>query len=115
MRYVPSNGGKWVYYDATTGIMAHGERYVDYDAAHTGWYYFDPTTGKMTHGDVYVRSNGGKWVRYDRTTGIMVHGLQRQDGSWYYFDQKTGAMAHGRTWVPEWHAWHEFDRVTGRG
>lgn len=115
MRYVLSNGGKWVYYDATTGIMAHGERYVDYDAAHTGWYYFDPTTGKMTHGDVYVRSNGGKWVRYDRTTGIMVHGLQRQDGSWYYFDQKTGAMAHGRTWVPEWHAWHEFDRVTGRG
>lgn len=115
MRYVPSNGGKWVYYDATTGIMAHGERYVDYDAAHTGWYHFDPTTGKMTHGDVYVRSNGGKWVRYDRTTGIMVHGLQRQDGSWYYFDQKTGAMAHGRTWVPEWHAWHEFDRVTGRG
>ena len=115
MRYVPSNGGKGVYYDATTGIMAHGERYVDYDAAHTGWYYFDPTTGKMTHGDVYVRSNGGKWVRYDRTTGIMVHGLQRQDGSWYYFDQKTGAMAHGRTWVPEWHAWHEFDRVTGRG
>lgn len=115
MRYVPSNGGKWVYYDATTGIMVHGERYVDYDAAHTGWYYFDPTTGKMTHGDVYVRSNGGKWVRYDRTTGIMVHGLQYQDGSWYYFDPTTGAMAHGRTWVPEWKAWHEFDRVTGRG
>ena len=115
MRYVSSNGGKWVYYDATTGIMAHGERYVDYDAAHTGWYYFDPTTGKMTHGDVYVRSNGGKWVRYDRTTGIMVHGLQYQDGSWYFFDPTTGAMAHGRTWVLEWRAWHEFDRVTGRG
>ena len=115
MRYIPSNGGKWVYYDATTGIMAHGERYVDYDRAHTGWYRFDPTTGAMAHGDMYVGSNGGKWVRYDRTTGIMVHGLQWQDGSWYYFNQTTGAMAHGRAWVPEWRAWHDFDRVTGRG
>lgn len=115
MRHIGSNGGKWVYYDATTGIMAHGERYVNYDRAHTGWYHFNETTGAMTHGDVYVRSNGGKWVRYDRTTGIMVHGLQYQDGSWYWFDRNTGAMAHGRTWVPDWHAWHDFDRVTGRG
>lgn len=115
MRHIGSNGGKWVYYDATTGIMAHGERYVNYDRAHTGWYHFDEATGAMTHGDVYVRSNGGKWVRYDRTTGIMVHGLQYQDGSWYWFDRNTGAMAHGRTWVPDWNAWHDFDRVTGRG
>lgn len=115
MRHIGSNGGKWVYYDATTGIMAHGERYVNYDRAHTGWYHFDEATGAMTHGDVYVRSNGGKWVRYDRATGIMVHGLQHQDGSWYWFDRNTGAMAHGRTWVPDWHAWHDFDRVTGRG
>ena len=115
MRHIRSNGGKWVYYDATTGIMAHGERYVNYDRAHTGWYHFDEATGAMTHGDVYVRSNGGKWVRYDRTTGIMVHGLQYQDGSWYWFDRNTGAMAHGRTWVPDWNAWHDFDRVTGRG
>lgn len=115
MRHIGSNGGKWVYYDATTGIMAHGERYVNYDRAHTGWYHFDEATGAMTHGDVYVRSNGGKWVRYDRATGIMVHGLQYQDGSWYWFDRNTGAMAHGRTWVPDWNAWHDFDRVTGRG
>ena len=115
MKYVSSNGGKWVYYDWITGIMAHGEQFVNYDKAHTGWYLFDKTTGAMYHGDTYIRSNGGKWVRYDPVTGIMVHGLDRRNGAWYYFDQYTGKMAHGRSWVPEWHAWHHFDKVTGRG
>ena len=115
MTYVPSNGGKWVYYDWTTGKMAHGETYVNYDAAHTGWYLFDQNTGAMFHGDTYVRSNGGKWVRYDFTTGKMVKGLNWHDNSWYYFDQATCAMQKGNVWVPEWRAWHWFDRTTGRG
>ena len=101
---MPSNGGKWVYYDWITGIMAHGEQFVNYDGDHTGWYLFDQVTGAMFHGDTYIRSNGGKWVRYDRVTGKMVKGLHHQDGSYYYFDQTTGAMAHSRVWVPEWNA-----------
>lgn len=36
MKYIGSNGGKWVYYDWTIGKMAHGEQYVNYDAQHTG-------------------------------------------------------------------------------
>ena len=32
--HVPSNGGKWVYYDLTTGKMLYGERYVNYDQSH---------------------------------------------------------------------------------
>lgn len=115
MKYVSSNGGKWVYYDAVTGQMCYGEQYVDYDAEHTGWYLFDEVTGAMFHGDTYVRSSGGKWVRYDHTTGIMVKGLQRFDGSWYYFDLVTGAMAHGNIYVPSWGQVHYFDLVTGRG
>ena len=109
------NGGKWVYYDVVTGKMAHGEAFLNYDPDHTGWYLFDQYTGAMYHGDTFVRSSGGKWVRYDRTTGKMVKGLQYQDGAWYYFDRTAGAMAHGRAWVPEWDAWHTFDRITGRG
>lgn len=114
MRYVPSNGGKWVYYAWITGIMAHGERFVNYDDDHTGWYLFDQVTGAMFHGDTYIRSNDGKWVRYDRVTGKMVKGLHYQDGAYYYFDQTTGAMAHSRVWVPEWNAYATFDSVTGR-
>lgn len=107
--------GNWYYFDPITGEMAHGEKYFDYDAAHTGWYLFDPITGIMFHGDTYIRSNGGKWVRYDLNTGIMVHGIQYWDGSWYYFDHITGAMAHGSAWVPEWGRYHWFDSITGRG
>ena len=79
MKYIHSNGGKWVYYDWTTGKMAHGEAFVNYDSSHTGWYLFDQYTGAMFHGDTYIRSNGGKWVRYDRITGKMVKGLHYQD------------------------------------
>lgn len=99
--YLRSNGGKWVYYAWITGIMAHGERFVNYDGDHTGWYLFDQVTGAMFHGDTYIRSNDGKWVRYDRVTGKIVKGLHYQDGAYYYFDQTTGAMAHSRVWVPE--------------
>ena len=81
MKYIHSNGGKWVYYDWTTGKMAHGEAFVNYDSSHTGWYLFDQYTGAMFHGDTYIRSNGGKWVRYDRITGKMVKGLHYQDGA----------------------------------
>lgn len=108
-----SKGGKWVRFDGNSR-MIKGEQHST-KAGHVGWYWFDPTTGEMAKGMRHIGSNGGKWVRYDRTTGIMVHGLQYQDGSWYWFDRNTGAMAHGRAWVPDWNAWHDFDRVTGRG
>ena len=48
----------------------------------------------MVKGVKHISSNGGKKV---------------------YYDVITGKMAHGRSWVPEWHAWHHFDKVTGRG
>ena len=108
-----SKGGKWVRFDGNSR-MIKGEQHST-KAGHVGWYWFDPTTGEMAKGMRHIGSNGGKWVYYDATTGIMVHGLQYQDGSWYWFDRNTGAMAHGRAWVPDWNAWHDFDRVTGRG
>ncbi len=107
--------GNWYYFDEITGEMAKGEKYLDFDADHTGWYYYDEITGIMYHGDTYVRSNGGKWVRYDLDTGKMVKGLHRHDDSWYYFDPITGAMAHGLAYVPEWNRLAWFDSITGRG
>ena len=79
---------KWVYYDIFTGKMAHGERYLSYDADHTGWYYFDPYTGEMAHGMVNL---GVKWVYYDRYTGQMRYGRVVVDGVSRYFDPVTGA------------------------
>lgn len=107
--------GNWYFFDFTTGAMAKGEAYLDFDIDHTGWYYYDEITGVMAHGDVYLHSSGGKWVRYDWATGKMIKGLNYYDGAWYYFDSATGRMAHELTWVPELGAWHRFDAVTGRG
>lgn len=107
--------GNWYYFDPITGEMAKGEKYLDFDADHTGWYYYDEITGIMFHGDTFMRSSGGKWVRYDATSGKMIKGLQMYDGSWYYFDPVTGAMAHGNAFVPEWGTTHWFDSITGRG
>lgn len=107
--------GNWYYFDPITGEMAKGEKYLDYDAVHTGWYYYDEVTGIMFHGDTYMRSSGGKWVRYDMTSGKMIKGTHYHDGAWYYFDTVTGAMAHGQVYVPEWGAYVAFDAITGRG
>lgn len=73
MKYIPSNGGKWVYYDSMTGKMVHGEQYVNYDAQHTGWYLFDQHTGAMFQAIrmfVPTEASGfattsllGKWLR----------------------------------------------------
>ena len=52
-----SSDDKWVYYDVSTGKMAHGEAYLHYDKEHTGWYYFDQNTGAMAHDFVYIRKN----------------------------------------------------------
>ena len=120
MRYIPSNGGKWVYYDWTTGQMAHGERYVDYDREHTGWYYFDPVTGAMAKGMRHLDSNGGKWVYYDWITGQMAHGeryvdYDREHTGWYLFDQTTGAMCHGDVYIQSnGGKWVRYDRITGK-
>ena len=119
MRYIPSNGGKWVYYDWVTGQMAHGERYVDYDREHTGWYYFDPVTGAMAKGMRHLDSNGGKWVYYDWVTGQMAHGeryvdYDREHTGWYYFDPVTGAMAKGmRHLDSNGGKWVYYDWITG--
>lgn len=120
MRYIPSNGGKWVYYDWVTGQMAHGERYVDYDREHTGWYYFDPVTGAMAKGMRHLDSNGGKWVYYDWITGIMAHGeryvdYDKEHTGWYLFDQTTGAMYHGDVYIQfNGGKWVRYDRITGK-
>ena len=120
MRYIPSNGGKWVYYDWVTGQMAHGERYVDYDREHTGWYYFDPVTGAMAKGMRHLDSNGGKWVYYDWITGIMAHGeryvdYDKEHTGWYLFDQTTGAMYHGDVYIQSnGGKWVRYDRITGK-
>ena len=120
MRYIPSNGGKWVYYDWITGQMAHGERYVDYDREHTGWYYFDPVTGAMAKGMRHLDSNGGKWVYYDWITGQMAHGeryvdYDREHTGWYLFDQTTGAMCHGDVYIQSnGGKWVRYDRITGK-
>lgn len=113
--YVPSNGGKWVHYDAD-GMMVHGE-YHD----RRGWYYFDPATGAMAHGVRFIpTTNGsGKWVYYDIVTGIMAHGerylsYDRDHTGWYYFDTVTGEMAHGDVWLSKAGKWVRYDAVTGQ-
>ena len=55
--HVPSNGGKWVYYDLTTGKMLYGERYVNYDQSHAGWYHFDENIGAMSYASISTRHN----------------------------------------------------------
>lgn len=98
MKHISSNGGKWVYYDWTTGKMAHGEKYVNYDAEHTGWYYFHNQTGAMQYEFVYHR-NADKWVYYHKTTGKMLYGEHYINKGWYYMHPKTGALAKGFTTV----------------
>ena len=66
VRWINSNGGKWVYYHIASGKMQYGEQYLNYDREHTGWYYFEPGTGKMAHGTVQVN---GKTAHYDKVTG----------------------------------------------
>lgn len=110
-----ADGPKWVYYDWIDGKMAHGERYVDYDAEHTGWYLFDAHTGAMQYGFAVVGAgDAARWVYYDEHTGIMVHGLAYIDGAWYYLDAVDGGVSYGMTYVPEWGTWRYFDRVGGR-
>lgn len=92
--HISSNGGKWVYYDLTTGKMQYEERYINYDKSHTGWYYFDSKTGAMAHDFVYHRK-ANKWVYYDKYTGKMLYGEHCINNGWYYMDTVTGALAKG--------------------
>lgn len=103
MTYLEGEGGpKWVYYDWIDGKMAHGERYVDYDAEHTGWYLFDAHTGAMQYGFAVVGAGDtARWVYYDEHTGIMAHGPAYIDGAWYYLDAVNGGVSYGMTYVPE--------------
>ncbi|WP_321972445.1 L,D-transpeptidase family protein [Paratractidigestivibacter sp.] len=96
--YVPSNGGKWVYYDDTYGWMVYGEQYrqsKDNTKAGYHWYYFDKTTGATTYGykwlaDASDSYYGGKTVYYDTTMGWMLYDWHYINGSWNYFDTVTG-------------------------
>lgn len=104
MTFVPSNGGKWVYYDWITGKMAYDERLVNYDAAHTGWYHFDEHTGAMTHG-FYYNASQHKWVCYDPVSGQMLHGQHAVNGHWYDFDDTTGAVKYGFVYHAKQQKW----------
>lgn len=112
MAYIHApEGWKWVYYDVITGVMAHGQRYLDYDAEHTGWYLFDHYTGAVTYGWAYIR-NQNKWVYNGIPDGKMRKGEQAIDGAWYYFNDITGATLYGWQFI---HGKQVFyDRVTGK-
>ena len=84
-KFLQSNGGKWVFYDMTTGRMAHGEQCIN-----GNWYYFNDATGATTYG--WKKLADGRFVYYDRVTGIMLKGHQVIDGRAYYFDPVTGAL-----------------------
>lgn len=112
MTFVPSNGGKWVYYDWITGKMAYGERLVNYDAAHTGWYHFDEHTGAMTHG-FYYNASQHKWVCYDPVSGQMLHGQHAVNGHWYDFDDTTGAVKYGFVYHAKQQKWVFYGRRMG--
>ena len=112
--HLSSSGGKWVYYDPTTGRMAKGERYVEGDLP--GWCYFDEATGATRYGWMHLSSSGGKWVYYDPTTGRMAKGERYVEGDlpgWCYFDEATGATQYG------WRTMEDgrrcfYDKSTGR-
>lgn len=94
--FVPSNGGKWVFYDYDTGQMAYGERYIDGSHGDTpGWMHFDEVTGAATYGPKDV---AGKRVYYDDVTGRMLYGWHEvdvdRDGMLErcHFDELTGAL-----------------------
>lgn len=108
-----SSDDKWVYYDVSTGKMAHGEAYLHYDKEHTGWYYFDQNTGAMAHDFVYIRKTN-KWVYYDKTTGKMQYGEHYVNDGWYYMDPVTGALAKGRTWLSNGKKWVYYDKTSSR-
>lgn len=112
MTFVSSNGGKWVYYDLTSGKMQYGERFVNYDRSHTGWYHFDECTGAMTHG-FYYNSSQHKWVYYDRFSGQMMYGEQYINNHWYDFDGSTGAVRYGFVYLPESQKWVFYDASNG--
>lgn len=115
MHFISSNGGKWVYYDWVTGQMAHGEKYVNYDASHTGWYLFDQYTGAMQYGFQPIYSLQ-KWVYYDVQTGLMQYGEWAINGSWYLFDKHTGAVSYGWQYLPNkwvYYSWPSGKMVHG--
>ncbi|NEG54844.1 hypothetical protein GFD21_03445 [Bifidobacterium sp. SMA15] len=90
VRWMTSNGGKWVYYDINTGQMRYGEQRLSYDRDHNGWYYFAPGTGAMAHG--WTSLPDRRKVFYDRNSGQMVYGWQTIDGKRYYFNKATGNL-----------------------
>ncbi len=110
--YLQSNGGKWVYYDLTTGKMLYGERYVNYDQSHAGWYHFDENIGAMSYG-FYFNSPQHKWVYYDHASGQMLYGEQLINGHWYDFDESTGAMQYGFVHLSKSQKWVFYDRRMG--
>lgn len=109
IRIAAPNGGKWVFYDFNTGAMAHGERYLDYDRAHTGWYLFDRYTGARMTG--WQLLEGRRWVYYG-SDGRMLKGERYIDGGWYYLNDITGERLYGWQTVKGKDVF--YDRATGR-
>lgn len=105
--FVPSNGGKWVYYDEQ-GRMLYGQQFIE-----GAWYLFDEWTGATSYGFAYI-SDQSKWVFYDRASGKMLYGQQCIDEGWYRLDPHTGAVTYGFSYLPEDGKWVFYDRVTGR-
>ncbi len=113
--FVPSNGGKWVRYDAN-GYMMYGEDY-----RYGGWYYFRPNTGAMAKGITRIpTSNGGsKWVYYHLTTGKMQYGEQyinydAEHTGWYSFARPTGAMQYEFVYQDAGKKWVYYHKHTGK-
>lgn len=105
--YVPSNSGKWVYYDQS-GRMQYGQQYIN-----SHWYLFDHYTGATTYSFAYIPDQT-KWVFYDRVMGWMMYGQQCIDDGWYYLTPYTGAVDYDWAYLPDDQKWVYYDSVTGR-
>lgn len=107
-------GGKWYYYDLTTGQKKIGfhevegkKYYFDETGARQGgwklmnnnWYYFDTASGVMKTGWLYY---GTVWY-YLNGDGTMKTGWLYDGSAWYYLNP-SGAMATG--WLYNGGAWY---------
>lgn len=67
------DAARWVYYDATTGIMHHGLTSID-----GAWYYLDPVDGGVSYGMTYV-PDWSTWRFFDKVTGQWYQGMPTRD------------------------------------
>lgn len=99
-------GGKWYYFDETTGKLQLGFQKVGsrtvYYTRENGmafgeceidgkWYYFNENNGNIQLG---FQNVGSRTVYYTMEDG-MVFGEQCIDDKWYYFDENNGNLKLG--------------------